>query len=392
MSTIKIKLNLVPGTPPGGILPEVRVSQNDAVDRVLQFELYDGAEEADLSEVTQIYFGGTKPDGNGFTVTCAVSDNVATAALTPQSTVLAGDILCKLYLIYSTGSVRSATFTLAVDPDPLNGAGSSDTDLQDIVAAASMYAAEAEESAENAASAAQEAAEAALSTKLDKVDGDSKDVITTFTSQDNAADTGLIVDSGQELTISTVASGETQSSLFNKITGLALNLRRTVNAVKKIWTGVSDNWDPNSHSYVEFDMVWYNGTLRKCKLAHTSSDLLTPDNTTYWEDTNVGAEICSLNANYANLNKIGTYAWENKSLPFTSDYAGFFEYEWITNVSTEPSDVGITVAGTEFRNRNDCNPGDVPYILVFVPKGAYVSRTIAVNVRQVFASRFCRLV
>lgn len=169
MSTIRTKLNLVPGGSPGGILPEVRVSQNDAIDRVLEFELFDGAEEADLSEVEGIYFGGTKPDGNGFTVACENNENnIISGILTNQSTALAGNILCKLYLIYSMGSVRSATFTLAVDPDPLYGAGSSNTDIQDIIAAASMYAQEAQASAESiegdkeeAAASAEAAAESA---------------------------------------------------------------------------------------------------------------------------------------------------------------------------------------------------------------------------------------
>ena len=255
-SIIQSKLNLVPGASPGGILPRVRVSQGDAEDRILQFELFDGTTAADMTDVVDCYIGGTKPDGNGFTVSCTLASNVATAVLTDQATVLAGSIRCKLYLLSDTGSVRSASFDFDVDPDPLADAGTSDTDITAIVQAAAMYAANAEESAENAASAAQEAAEAVLASKLDKVGGDSKDVVTTFTSQDNAADTGLITTTGQEVSVATMASEETQSSLFNKITGLALNLRRTISAVKTIWTGVSDDWDSvnvrRSHSVIAF--------------------------------------------------------------------------------------------------------------------------------------------
>lgn len=325
-SIIQSKLNLVPGAAPGGILPRVRVSQGDAEDRILQFELFDGTTAADMTDVVDCYIGGTKPDGNGFTVSCTLASNVATAVLTDQATVLAGSIRCKLYLLSAAGSVRSASFEFDVDPDPLADAGTSDTDITAIVQAASMYARNAEESAAAAAeseagaatagaTAGQAAAQAVVLGKLDKVGGDSKDVVTTFTSQDNAADTGLITASGQEVSVATMASGETQSSLFNKATGLALNLRRTINAVKAIWTGVSDDWNQNGHSYSVFDMVWYGTHLYKCKLAHTSSASITPLDTTYWEDTTVTRELTSLNSNYANINDNYSYTSGTTNFP-----------------------------------------------------------------------------
>lgn len=179
MSTIKIKLNLVPGDPPGGILPRVRVSQNDNTDRILQFELYDGNAEADLSGISGAYIGGLKPDGNGFTVTCAISGNMATAILSVQSTVLAGDIPCKLYLIYEEGSVRSATFTMQVDPDPLNAADYSETEVPDIINFAREAAERAGESADaaatsesNAAASATAAANSATAAATNKSDSE----------------------------------------------------------------------------------------------------------------------------------------------------------------------------------------------------------------------------
>ena len=160
-STEKITINLIPGAVPGGIMPRLRVSQNDSTDRIVQFEMFDGNEKADLSDAEAVYFGGMKPDGNGFTVSCEVEDNIATGIITTQATALAGDILCKLYVIYSLGSIRSTTFTLEVDPDPLNGAGSSESDIRDIVAAAAMYAQEAQESAESIEGDKEEAAASA---------------------------------------------------------------------------------------------------------------------------------------------------------------------------------------------------------------------------------------
>lgn len=244
-SIISIKLNLVPGGSPGGILPRVRVSQGDAEDRIIQFELFDGLTPADMSDVDQCYIGGMKPDGNGFTVSCTVTSNVATAILTDQATVLAGEIRCKLYLLSATGSVRSAPFTLDVDPDPLADAGTSDTDITAIVQAAAMYANNASESADAAAQAAtgaatagatagQDAAEAVVNNKLDK---------------------------------STVAEA---------------------------WA-----------SGVEYEAGQYrlytDGHMYKCILDHTSSSSITPEDTTYWEDTTIADEITSCNSNYTKM-------------------------------------------------------------------------------------------
>lgn len=239
-SIIAIKLNLVPGGSPGGILPRVRVSQGDSEDRIIQFELFDGLTPADMSDVDQCYIGGMKPDGNGFTVSCTITSNVATAILTDQATVLAGEIRCKLYLLSATGSVRSASFSLDVDPDPLADAGTSDTDITAIVQAAAMYANSASESADAAAQAAtgaatagatagQAAAEAVVNNKLDK---------------------------------STAAEA---------------------------WaSGVE---------YVAGEYRLYtNGRLYKCILDHTSSSSITPEDTTYWEDTTIADEISSCNS------------------------------------------------------------------------------------------------
>jgi hypothetical protein len=194
LSTIKIKLNLVPGDPPGGILPRVRVSQNDNTDRILQFELYDGNAEADLSGISGAYIGGLKPDGNGFTVTCAISGNMATAILSVQSTVLAGDIPCKLYLIYEEGSVRSATFTMQVDPDPLNAADYSETEVPDIINFAREAAERAGESADaaafsesNAAASATAAANSATAAATSESNA-SASATAAAESEDNAKD------------------------------------------------------------------------------------------------------------------------------------------------------------------------------------------------------------
>ena len=299
-SIIKIELNLVPGAAPGGIMPRVRVSQGDAQDRILQFELYDGAEVADLTDVVSIFFGGQKPDGNGFTVTCSATDNLITGILTPQSTVLAGLIPCKLYLTTNTGSVRSATFDMQIDPDPLNNAGTSDTDITAIVAAAGAYAAQAQASAEEAATVAEETAQAVVDNKLDKVGGDSAQDIITFTSSDNDTDTGLILPSGGEETVPALVTGATHAGLLGNISKIALNSRKLVNTVKRIWTSIANSWVSGA-SYAAGNVVTYiDGHTYLCILAHTSSSSITPGNTTYWQDKTLGDMISSLNSNFAN--------------------------------------------------------------------------------------------
>jgi hypothetical protein len=312
LSTIKIKLNLVPGDPPGGILPRVRVCQGDAQARILQFELYDGSEVADLTDVVSIFFGGQKPDGNGFTVLCTSQNNLVTGILTPQSTVLAGLIPCKLYLTTATGSVRSATFDMQIDPDPLNNAGTSDTDITAIVAAAGNYAAEAHQSAEDAAASAETAAtagatageaaaQAVVNNKLDKVGGDSAADIITFTSSDDATESGIIISSGGEETVPVLATGATHAGLLENLSKAVLNSRKLINTVKRIWTSIANSWASGAEYKAGNVVTYINGHTYICILDHTSSSSITPLNATYWEDKTLGDMIASLNSNLSNI-------------------------------------------------------------------------------------------
>lgn len=318
-SIIKIELNLVPGAAPGGIMPRVRVSQGDAQDRILQFELYDGSEVADLTDVVSIFFGGQKPDGNGFTVLCTAQNNLITGILTPQSTVLAGLIPCKLYLTTATGSVRSATFDMQIDPDPLNNAGTSDTDITAIVAAAGNYAAEAQQSAEDAATSAETAATAGatageaaakevVDNKLDKVGGDSAADIITFNSSDDATESGIIIPSGGEETVPALVTGATHAGLLENLSKVALNSRKLINTVKRIWTSVANTWASGAEYKAGNVVTYINGHTYICILDHTSSSSITPLNATYWEDKTLGDMIASLNSN---ITAIGTSMFSN---------------------------------------------------------------------------------
>jgi hypothetical protein len=325
-SIIKIELNLVPGAAPGGIMPRVRVSQGDAQDRILQFELYDGSEVADLTDVVSIFFGGQKPDGNGFTVLCTAQNNLVTGILTPQSTVLAGLIPCKLYLTTATGSVRSATFDMQIDPDPLNDAGTSDTDITAIVAAAGNYAAKAQQSAEDAAASAETAATAGatageaaaqevVNNKLDKVGGDSTADIITFTSSDDATESGIIIPSGGEENVPALVTGATHAGLLGNLSKAVLNSRKLINTVKRIWTSVANTWASGAEYKAGNVVTYINGHTYICILDHTASSSITPLNATYWDDKTIGDMIYSLYENKDTIKELHTvYRSENESI------------------------------------------------------------------------------
>ena len=345
-SIIKIELNLVPGAAPGGIMPRVRVSQGDAQDRILQFELYDGSEVADLTDAVSIFFGGQKPDGNGFTVLCTAQNNLVTGILTPQSTVLAGLIPCKLYLTTATGSVRSATFDMQIDPDPLNNAGTSDTDITAIVAAAGNYAAEAHQSAEDAAAsvetaatagatAGEAAAQVVVNNKLDKVGGDSAADIITFESSDDATESGIIIPSGGEENVPALVTGATHAGLLENLSKIALNSRKLINTVKRIWTSVANTWVSGAEYKAGNVVTYINGHTYICILDHKSSSSITPLNTTYWEDKTLGDMIASLNTNYANMLKFKRFS---RTVTFQGYYIGDIDI-------TENGYTPIAVAG-----------------------------------------------
>ena len=128
---------------------------------------------------------------------------------------------------------------------------------------------------------------------------DTANLTTTFTSSDDTTESGLIVTTGETNTPA-LTNGDTHSGLFNVISKVSLNTRKLINTVKRVWNSVGASW-VSGQAYAVNDMVVYeNGHVYKCKAAHTSSASILPTNTTYWTDTTLAAEICSLNNSYAN--------------------------------------------------------------------------------------------
>ena len=150
MDVQRIGVNLVPG----GIIPVVNLSQGD-VGRVILFELYDGGTEADLSNVQICFLSGKKPDGKAFTLTGSISGgNCISVISSYQSTVLSGSIDAKLIIIDSNSQIKSALLTWEVEYDPSSGAGQSNEEIQDIIAASLEIKQETEENAAEAAASA----------------------------------------------------------------------------------------------------------------------------------------------------------------------------------------------------------------------------------------------
>lgn len=131
---------------------------------------------------------------------------------------------------------------------------------------------------------------------------DTANLTTTFTSSDDATEIGIIVASG-ETSMTALTSGDTHGGLFGGLSKVVLNTRKLINTVKRVWNSVGATW-VSGHAYAVNDMVVYeNGHVYKCKAAHTSRASILPTNTTYWTDTTLAAEICSLNNSYANMIK-----------------------------------------------------------------------------------------
>jgi len=133
---------------------------------------------------------------------------------------------------------------------------------------------------------------------------DTANLTTTYTTEDDANTTDIITSAGGETAISTMESGAKHSRLFNKVSRIALNSRKLINTVKRVWATVATSW-ASGETYAVGDVrLWTNGHTYVCKLAHTSSSSITPANTTYWDDKSLGDLISSCNSNLTKTTEI----------------------------------------------------------------------------------------
>lgn len=147
MITQSIDLNLIPG----GVMPRFNVSQYDKGSRTLRFQLFNGSSVFDIPGGSVVTIQGTKVDKTGFQYDAEYTDNIVTADLEQQMTVLAGEVLCELRILSGTSEILgTANFIIAVEASALaDDTVISDTDLP-LIEQAIEAADKAEESAEDA--------------------------------------------------------------------------------------------------------------------------------------------------------------------------------------------------------------------------------------------------
>lgn len=117
----------------GGVRSYVNVSQYD-VGSEIKFALYDNSSAFTPPAGTTVRVEGRKPDGNGFSYSASLSDNVVTVTVTDQMTVLSGEVLCELRLTKDSVDIGTANFILAVEEAPINSnIPISDTEIPAII-------------------------------------------------------------------------------------------------------------------------------------------------------------------------------------------------------------------------------------------------------------------
>ena len=117
----------------GGVRSYVNVSQYD-VGSEIKFALYNNSSTFTPPAGTTVRVEGRKPDGNGFSYSASLSDNVVTVTVTDQMTVLSGEVLCELRLTKDSVDIGTANFILAVEEAPINSdIPISDTEIPAII-------------------------------------------------------------------------------------------------------------------------------------------------------------------------------------------------------------------------------------------------------------------
>ena len=132
MITQRCKLNLIPGI----VLPRINAVQYDYGSRVLEFPIWDGEQRFTLTGAMSARIQGTKPDRLGFdyAATIDTTNNIITANLTQQMTVISGEVVCGIVLMKSGERIGTLSFVLDVQPSALNDQTStSQSDLPDII-------------------------------------------------------------------------------------------------------------------------------------------------------------------------------------------------------------------------------------------------------------------
>ena len=123
---------------PGSVMETVRISQGEALWRVLRFRLFEGGNIFTIPEGSTAYLNGRKADGHGFSYSMTV-DNANMQVSIPvkaQMSAAAGPVRCEVSVQNGADVIGSVNFIMMVEPSPLNGADLSDSDMEAVVEAA----------------------------------------------------------------------------------------------------------------------------------------------------------------------------------------------------------------------------------------------------------------
>ena len=125
---------------PGSVMETVRISQGEALWRVLRFRLYNGGSVFTIPAGTSAYLNGRKPDGTGFSYAMTVEQDPPRVSIPvkTQMSAVAGAVVCEVMVENNTEVIGSVNFRLMVEPSPLDTATMSDSDMQAVLEAVAL--------------------------------------------------------------------------------------------------------------------------------------------------------------------------------------------------------------------------------------------------------------
>ena len=121
---------------PGAVMETVRISQGEALWRILRFRLYNGGSVFTIPSGSVAVLNGRKPDGRGFSYTMDIVDTQRVSIpVKEQMSAVPGRVICEVSVQNNDEVIGSVNFIMMVEPSPLDGAVLSDSDMEAVVEA-----------------------------------------------------------------------------------------------------------------------------------------------------------------------------------------------------------------------------------------------------------------
>ena len=125
---------------PGSVMETVRISQGEALWRILRFRLYNGGSVFTIPAGTNAYLNGRKPDGTGFSYAMTVEQDPPRVSIPvkQQMSAVAGAVVCEVMVENNDEVIGSVNFRMMVEPSPLDTATMSDSDMHAVLEAVAL--------------------------------------------------------------------------------------------------------------------------------------------------------------------------------------------------------------------------------------------------------------